>query len=283
MIVLTETTDKIQVVLGGAITTNQLQCMANYRDITTTAYTPGRTIINTNSTTDIDLVGSPASSTQRVVDFLSIYNNDTVNATVTVKFDANGTEYKLIVATLATGEKLEYAEGQGFRVIANSGAVKYSINQGNNTIGTAMTAVVLGSDQTNNNAVANTIQDVTGLSFSVTAGHTYCFEFNILYTAAASTTGSRWAINGPAAPTLLSYTSEYTLTTTTTTRNAMVQAYDSPAACNATSVVAQNLATIAGMITPSANGTVIARFASEVTSSAIVAKAGSVVYYQQTN
>lgn len=62
----------------------------------------------------------------------------------------------------------------------------------------------------------------------------------------------------------------------------MVQAYDLPAASNATSVVAQNLAVIAGMIRPSANGTVIARFASEIANSAITAKAGSVVYYQET-
>lgn len=41
-------------------------------------------------------------------------------------------------------------------------------------------------------------------------------------------------------------------------------------------------ANIYGIIRPSANGTVIARFASEVLSSAIVAKAGSVCYYQQT-
>ena len=59
MICLTEITDKIQVVLGGAITANQLQCAAFWRDVTTTLYTPGRTLINTNNTTDVDLVGSP--------------------------------------------------------------------------------------------------------------------------------------------------------------------------------------------------------------------------------
>lgn len=42
-----------------------------------------------------------------------------------------------------------------------------------------------------------------------------------------------------------------------------------------------NIAVIEGFITPSANGTVIARFASEITASAIVAKAGSIVMYQQ--
>ena len=281
MLILTETTDKIQIVLGGTVAANQLQCMSSWRDITTTVYTPGRTIVNTNNTTDVDLVGSPAASTQRVIDFISIYNKDTANATVTIKFDANGTEYVLFKTIVSTGEKIEYQEGTGFRVIANSGAVKNSINQGNNTIGTSLTAVVLGADVVNNNAVANTIQDVTGLSFSVAANHTYYFHFTIFYTAQAATTGSRWSINGPAGTAV--WTSEYSLAATTTTRNANVITYNLPAACNATSgAIDRNQADIMGIIKPTADGTVIARFASEVANSAITAKAGSIVYYQQT-
>jgi len=215
MIILTDT-DNLQIVLGGPITTNQLQCLSNWRDRTTSTFTPGRTPSNTNNTTDVNLVPAPAASTQRIVDFITVYNRDTVNATVTIKLDVSGTEYILGRWTLATGEVLQYMDGVGFNVMANSGAIKQSINQGNNTIGSALTAVVLGSDVTNNNAVANTIQDVTGLSFPVVAGNTYSFEFNIIYTAAATTTGSRWSINGPASPTILCYTSEYSLAATTT-------------------------------------------------------------------
>lgn len=284
MLILTETTDNLQVVLGGAVTTNQLQCYSSWRDITASAFTPGRTITNTNSGTDVNIVPAPSASTQRVVDTISIYNKDTVQATVTVKFDANGTEYILYKTNLASGETLVYQDGNGWQVIATSGAVKQSINQGANTpSGSTLTAVVLGSDVTNNNAIANTIQDVTGLSFSVTAGKMYYFKFVIWYTAAATTTGSRWAVNctaGTAAN--LSMTSEYSLTSTTTTRNANVQAFDSPAASNATSAsTGNNMAVMQGYFIPTANGTFIARFASEVSSSAIVAKAGSVVYYQQ--
>jgi hypothetical protein len=282
MIILSEITDRLQIVLSGNITTNQLQCFASWRDRTSTTFMAGRTAVNTNNTTDVDIVAPPTSSTQRVVDFFTVFNRDTVNATVTIKLDANGTEYILYKVTLATGEILTYQEGVGFMVFANSGAIKQSINQGNNTIGTALSAVVLGADVINNNAVANTIQDVTGLSFSVTGGNTYWFKFIIQYTAAATTTGSRWSINGPATPTMLSYNSEYTLTATSATRNAMLQANDLPAASNATSVVAMNMAIIEGIIKPSGNGTVIARFASEITASAITAKAGSVCYYQQT-
>lgn len=135
--------------------------------------------------------------------------------------------------------------------------------------------VVLASDVTNNNATANTIADVTGLSFPVTAGQRYKFKFFITYSAAATTTGSRWSINGPAT-TLLAYRSDYSLTATSRTFNNGQNAYNLPAAANATSAVvaAANMAVIEGMITPSASGTVIARFASSVLSSAIVAKAG---------
>lgn len=283
MIILSETTDNIQIVLDGAITTNQLQVMTSWRDRTSTTFVAGRTVTNTNNTTDVNIVGAPSVGAQRVVDFISIYNNDTVNATVTIKLDANGTEYILFKATIATGERIEYAEGRGFQVFADSGSVKL-INQNNTAIG-ALTSVVLGSDVTNNNAVANTIQDVTGLEFPVLNGKTYYFKFVIFYTAAATTTGSRWGVRctaGTAAG--LSMTSEYSLTTTTTTRNAEVQGFDLPAASNATSAaLAQNKAILEGIFTPTANGTFVARFASEVLSSAIVAKAGSVCYYQKLN
>jgi len=219
------------------------------------------------------------------IDYISVYNNDTVNQTVTIKLDASGTEYILFKVTLAATEKIEYHEGQGFKVIASTGAVKQSINQGANASTSGLTAVVLGSDVTNNNAVANTIADVTGLSFSVTAAKMYYFKFVIYYTAAATTTGSRWGVNctaGTAAN--LSMISEYSLTTTTSTRNANVQAFDSPAASNATSAATgNNMAILEGYFMPTANGTFIARFASEVANSAIVAKAGSVCYYQQLN
>lgn len=283
MIILSETTDNLQIVLGGSVTTNQLQCMTSWRDRTSTTFVAGRTVTVTNNTTDVTLAAAPAASTQRVIDYISVYNNDTVNAVVTIKLDANGTEYILFKVTLAATEKLEYQEGQGFKVIASSGAVKQSINQGSNTIGSSLTAVILGSDVINNNAVANTIKDVTGLSFPVTAGNTYSFEFTILYTAAATTTGSRWSINGPTTSNLC-FQSEYSLAATTTTRNANIITYDLPAASNATSgSTTGNMAIISGILTATANGDVIARFASEVAGSAITAKAGSVCYYQQLN
>lgn len=111
MLILTETTDNLQVVLAGNVTTNQLQCVSSWRDITTTTYTAGRTVVATNNTTDVNLVPAPAASTQRVIDEISIYNADTVPATVTIKLDANGTEYILYKQTIANGEFIKYSNG----------------------------------------------------------------------------------------------------------------------------------------------------------------------------
>lgn len=288
MIVLTETTDNLQVVLGGAVATNQLRCMASWRDITASAYTPGRTLTNTNSTTDVNVVPAPGASTQRVVDFLSIYNADTAAATVTLKLDANGTEYEVFKATIGVAERIEYAEGTGFKVYNNLGAQKGSNNEGSHAISNTMSATVLSADRTNNNATPNTIADVTGLSFSVTTG-TYWFRFVIWYTAAATTTGSRWTINGPA-NTLMGYRVSYGLSAAATAGTDVMTevnlaTFDGLAASNASSPTQTagqaNVAIIEGIISPSADGTVVARFASEISNSAIVAKAGSVVYYQK--
>ena len=281
MIILSSTTDQLQAVLGGAVTTNQLQCVSTYRDVTTTTYVPGRTVANTNGTTDVDLVAPPAASTQRVIDSVSIYNRDTVNATVTVKLDINGDEYILWKGVLGTGELLQYNDKNGFTVMTISGAIKQSQMFGSSNVAVnTLNVVVMAEDVVNNNATLNTIADVTGLSFPVTAGETYWFEFVIPYTSAATTTGSRWSINGPASPTLLHYRSEYTLAATTTTVNSAT-AYDIPAASNATSLAAGNVATIWGFINPSGSGSVIARFASETANTAITAKAGATLRWMR--
>jgi hypothetical protein len=127
MLVLTATTDNIQVVLGATVTTNQLQCVSAWRDVTTTTYTPGRTVTNTNNTTDVNIVPAPNSSTQRVVDLISVYNKDTVLQTVTIKFDDNGTEYIIWKGDVAVGGRVEYSEGEGFTYTAPS-PQGYAIN-----------------------------------------------------------------------------------------------------------------------------------------------------------
>jgi len=116
MIVLSQTTDKIQVVLAGAVVTNQPQCIASWRDITLIpSYVAGRSIVNTNGATDVDFVASPALSTQRLVDLISVYNRDTAAVTVTLKLAAAGTPYILWSGSIPPGHRLEYTSEAGFR------------------------------------------------------------------------------------------------------------------------------------------------------------------------
>lgn len=280
MLLLASTSDLLRVVTSAAIT---VDVHASWVDSDGSSRTPGRTntLISTATTTTV--VASPASATVRTVKTLTIRNRHGSTACDVTVLHSDGTNVpELVKATLNAGDALHYDEHQGFTVRDLFGRVK---ERDDNLLASAspdFTTVVLGSDQTNNNGTANTIADVTGLSFSVTAGSTYWFRFLVMYTAAATTTGSRWSVNGPASPTLLIFRSEYSLSATTQTLNEGLSAYDTPAASSASSAATgSNVAKVEGFITPSASGTVILRFASEVSASAIVAKAGSLLLWQQ--
>lgn len=116
MIVLANTTDKVQVVLAGAVATNQCQCIACWRDITSTTYAAGRSLANTNGSTDVDLIAAPAASTQRVIDYVSVYNADTASVTVTLKYDDSTNDFTIFKGTLTTLQRLEYENGKGWTV-----------------------------------------------------------------------------------------------------------------------------------------------------------------------
>jgi len=279
MLLLASTSDLLRVITSAAITQD---VHASWVDVSGSTVTPGRTntLITTATTTTV--VAGPASSTYRTVKTLTIRNRHASTSGDVTVIHSDGTNIpELVKVTLLAGDALHYDEHNGWTVRDLFGRIKRREDSLIDAASPDFSTVVLASDVTNNNASANTIADVTALSFAVVSGNTYWFRFFIQYTAAATTTGSRWSINGPT-NTLLIYKSEYSLTTTTRTINEGLSTYDVPAASNATSAATtSNIAWIEGFITPSANGTVIARFASEVSSSAIVAKAGSILHYQQ--
>lgn len=126
MLVLSSTTDKLVIILEGVTSTNKLQFVCSWRDITTIAYTPGRSVGESGSTIDVDMVASPAASTQRVIDFINIFNADTDPETVILKYDDNATQYVLGSWPLEVGERLEYTDHSGFLVLAADGSLKTS-------------------------------------------------------------------------------------------------------------------------------------------------------------
>lgn len=287
--ILDSSSKSLVIDLDATVTTNQLEFSVGYAEVTSdasgvvTGTLPGNAVGVTNNTTEVTMLSAPTSGKQRIIRSVIVYNADTQNATITVSIKVTSTLYRVWRGIIGVGETLEYSFSQGWSVRSAQGLVKVLNSEQILTVTNDLNTTIISSDVTNNNAVANTIADVTGLSFPVISGEMYWFDFSIFYTAAATTTGSRWSISGPGAPTKLVYASEYSLAATTTTRNANLTAFDLPAGSNATSgTTGSNFAHVWGAIQPSSDGNVIARFASEVANSAIVAKAGSMVTWRRT-
>ena len=279
MLILDSTNESLRVRLSSAHTTTALRCVTSWRTTTTTEFTPGTTLASTNGTTGVEIASAPAASSQRVIDFASILNTDTITHTVTVYIFDGTTNFDIISVVLGPAERIEYGEGYGFQTYNAAGSLKTLVTATQNVKAVGWSTVVLGSDVANSNPTLNTLADITGLSFPVVNGTRYWFEFFIFWTSAASTTGARFTINGPAQDEL-AYRSDYSLTGSTRTVNELASTYQGPGSANATPAnVAGNIATIDGFVRPTVDGTLIAQFASEVANSAITAKAGSMVRY----
>lgn len=266
--------DVLSIVTSAAVATDVQVAFENIAGGTSQGGGRVNAAITAATTTPILTYPAGLAPAVRKVKSITVRNKGVSSQTVTLVHTDGTTSVELVEAVLGADEQLVYTDEDAFRVLDASGRLKTSATT--NQLAGAVTTTVLGSDVSNAEAVANTITNVTGLSFDVLPGKMYWFKFSGVYTSAVDTTGARFAVNGPAA-TYLAYTSEYTLTTTTTTRNANVSAYDSPAAAAATSVALGGFFTVEGYVQPSAAGTVILRFASEVTVSAVTVKAGSKV------
>lgn len=276
MIILTQTTDSIKVYLKNTVATNQMQCYAAYRDSTSSAFAPSRNVATTNNTTAVNLVAPPASAVARGVDYMSIFNADTSSNTVVVVLDLNGTQYELSSAILLPGEKLEYTDVGGFVAKTADGKTKVDVSISTNALAMPLRTTVISSDVVNS---TTSFADVTDLSISLKAKTLYRFSFFIRYESALTTTGSAWSINGPAFN-YLAYNSNYNLTTSVT-NNANLIAYDSGTLATSTTYNTNGRAYIDGLIEPSEDGTLIARFRTEINTSAITAKAGSFVRWRE--
>jgi hypothetical protein len=117
MIILRDT-DSIQVILGGAVTTNELPFVASYVDVQAPdTYEPDSSHGATTGAVDAEVLAAPAAGKRRQLKYLGIHNLDTVAANVTVKFDRSATQRELIkAAALPAGALLTYEDGIGWRV-----------------------------------------------------------------------------------------------------------------------------------------------------------------------
>lgn len=194
--ILDLTTKKLQVVLAGAITTNQLQVNASWGDTQSgDTFVPGATSALTNSATPVDIVAAPSALTQRTVREVTVFNADTVAATVTVQ-TVDGANTRInTTATIQSGETLMFANGV-WNTLTTSGAVKGSAGVSSVALTVPARQTVTGSPittagtlaVTDNTQAANTL--FAGPASGAAAGPTFRLLGAADLNSLAFTTGS---------------------------------------------------------------------------------------------
>lgn len=126
------------------------------------------------------------------------------------------------------------------------------------------------------NFTSTSYADVTDLSFPVLANTDYAFEFTVIWSSVATTTGVSFALNGPASPVLFHATVE-TATSATVLAVRQDTAYDQgTASASIDAANANRLCRIKGVLRNGANaGNLVVRCKTEVANSAITVKRGS--------
>ena len=132
-----------------------------------------------------------------------------------------------------------------------------------------------------NTVVGTSYGDVTGLSFYGKAGEVYKFKATVVYDAVGTGDGANFSVNGPAA-TVISYRSEVSTSATAQAAN-FGNAYNLPAAAQTTgsAFTTDNVAIVEGVISPSADGTIIIRGIAENAATITVQGASSVLTWSR--
>jgi hypothetical protein len=285
MITLSSTTDKIQIILDSAVTTNQLQCYSVYRDTTTTSISPLNNQTITNGVTAVDLVSSPASSTQRLVEYISVYNSDTQPSSVTIRFSDNGTYYTLFKARIQQGDKLEYSDKDGFKTVTKSGSVRKNQAILAHPVNSSQSAALLPNDVVASSVVANgnNNSQAVPFGFPVTSGSTYYFRIAGFFNSSATTNGARFNLTVPSIGANVGYYYWTSLTSGTWTTGYAVTNPTTPTTIGTTSPsTSGNVFIIDGFVSAGADGFVGISVASdEVSPSSITFKGGNRIFYHK--
>ena len=126
MIRLDNANRSIVLSLDNNITTNQLRIVVNYSDNNGTTYVGGTQTSFSNNITPVTICNAPAASTVRDIDNVSIFNYDTVAASINIYLNDNSVLYQLSGPWLQTGESLVYTHSRGWETIDINGCLKTS-------------------------------------------------------------------------------------------------------------------------------------------------------------
>jgi hypothetical protein len=136
-IVLSSVLQGLGIKMGEALATTAPIHVAHYADKTTTTFTPGVHAPTSLTTSYSELVAVPASSTQRIVSSISVFNCDTIAHTVYVAYFVNPTYYEICKQDLPVNATLIIDEN-GINVVSGAAAPGgYVSKSGNYTVETA--------------------------------------------------------------------------------------------------------------------------------------------------
>lgn len=192
MLLLTSTSDKIQIVTGGTANIDVHASFADYDSSISAAndrVSVGRKNTKISTATTTDVVLSPGNATTaRNVKTLEIANiHASASNQVTIQHTDGTNVIQLESINLLAGERIAMREGVPMRVIDAAGMEK--INPA--IVAGQLPLYRLPADVSNSTTTA---AKLTGLDAVVGVG-TWLFEYFILYQAAATTTGVKFSVN----------------------------------------------------------------------------------------
>jgi hypothetical protein len=122
-IILDANNKSLQLVLGGAVATNQIPFVSSFITylLGVPSLTPTEQDGLSNSTTAVTMVTAPASG-QILVKNIAIQNIDTASVTATILYNNNATLRKIFTAILPVNYCLGYEDGSGWSVYNTNGA-----------------------------------------------------------------------------------------------------------------------------------------------------------------
>lgn len=115
---LSSINSKLEIVLAAPVTSAGLLWTTSYQDITSAGMTlPQSSDQGTvNGTTDVTIVPAPSGSTNRQVVLITVFNSDTVPATVIIQEDVSTVNYILTKALLQVGDSLMWSRESGWTI-----------------------------------------------------------------------------------------------------------------------------------------------------------------------